>query len=317
MVEVNELSKNSRGGTELMLERLHRTLPSDLLDKFQIIPSRVRDIDPNRIPILWLHDLPNDPESQHLRDPDLRKRFKKIIAVSDWQMQMYNACLGLTYSESYVIKNGITPIDIDEKEFDGTVRIIYHTTPHRGLELLIPAFEELCKSHDNVQLDVFSSFSIYGWSHRDAPYQHLFERCRNHPKINYHGAVSNEHIREELKKSHIFAYPSTWPETSCLAAIEAMSAKNVLVCPNFAALPETTGNFANMYQWSEDPNEHVNRFHAVLDATVTELTKNGPQSKRLEVQKLWADISYNWEAQIAVKWKLLLQNLLLESQLKA
>jgi glycosyltransferase involved in cell wall biosynthesis len=310
MVEVNELSKNSRGGTELMLERLHSTLPADLLDKFQIIPSRVREIDPNRIPILWLHDLPNDPESQHLRDPDLRKRFKKIVAVSDWQMQMYNVILGLPYSESVTIKNGITPIEIGEKEFDGTVRIIYHTTPHRGLELLVPAFEELCNRHDNVHLDVFSSFSIYGWSQRDEPYRHLFDRCRNHPRINYHGAVSNEQIREELKKSHIFAYPSIWPETSCLAAIEALSAKNVVVCPNYAALPETTGNFANMYQWSEDPNEHVNRFFSVLDATVTELTENGPRSERLEIQKIWTDVSYNWEQQISVKWKLMLESLL-------
>jgi len=310
MVEVNELSKNSRGGTELMLERLHRTLPADLLEKFQIIPSRVRDIDPNRIPILWLHDLPNDPESQHLKDPELRKRFKKIVAVSDWQMQMYNTVLGLPYSESIVLKNAITPIDIQEKEFDGTVRIIYHTTPHRGLELLVPAFEALAERHDNVVLDVFSSFSIYGWSQRDAPYEQLFERCRNHPKINYHGAVPNERIREELKRSHIFAYPSIWPETSCLAAIEAMSAMNIVLCPNFAALPETTGNFANMYQWSEDMNEHVNRFFGVLEATVSHITKNGVPSERLALQKTWTDITYNWDSNVSTKWEFLLRNLL-------
>ena len=104
-----------------MQERLHSTLPSDLLDKFQIIPSRVRDIDPDKIPILWLHDLPNDPESQHLNDPELRKRFKKIVAVSDWQMQLYNVVLGLPYSESTVIKNGIEPIDIERKRLNDTI----------------------------------------------------------------------------------------------------------------------------------------------------------------------------------------------------
>jgi len=310
MVEVNELSKNSRGGTELMLERLHGTLPADLLDKFQIIPSRVRDIDPDRIPILWLHDLPNDPESQHLREPELRKRFKKIVAVSDWQMQMYNLIVGLPYQESIVIKNAITPIDIEKKEFDGTVRLIYHTTPHRGLEVLVPVFEALAERHDNVVLDVFSSFSIYGWSQRDAPYEHLFERCRNHPKINYHGAVSNERIREELKRSHVFAYPSIWPETSCLAAIEAMSAMNIVVCPNYAALPETTGNFANMYQWSEDNNDHASRFFSVLDGTVEHITKNGVPDSRLALQKTWTDITYNWDSNVSTKWEFLLRNLL-------
>lgn len=309
MVEVNELNKNARGGTELMQERLHRSLPAELLERFQIIPSRVREIDPDRIPILWLHDLPNDPESQHLKDPNLRKRFKKIVAVSDWQMQLYNVVLGLPYSESTVIKNGIYPIEIERKRFDDTIKIIYHTTPHRGLELLVPVFEELCKHHDNIELDVFSSFSIYGWSERDKPYEQLFERCKAHPKINYHGAVSNEQIREELKKSHIFAYPSIWPETSCLAAIEAMSAMNFVVCPNYAALPETCSNFANMYQWTENTNDHANRFYAVLDATITDIKNNGIHHNRLKFQKDYFDVMYSWDM-IAQKWEATLNGLL-------
>jgi len=292
-----------------MQERLHRSLPAELLERFQIIPSRVREINPDRIPILWLHDLPNDPESQHLKDPNLRKRFKKIVAVSDWQMQLYNVVLGLPYSESTVIKNGINPIEIERKRFDNTIKIIYHTTPHRGLELLVPVFEELCKHHDNIELDVFSSFSIYGWSERDKPYEQLFERCKAHPKINYHGAVSNEQIREELKKSHIFAYPSIWPETSCLAAIEAMSAMNFVVCPNYAALPETCSNFANMYQWTENTNDHANRFYAVLDATITDIKNNGIHHNRLKFQKDYFDVMYSWDM-IAQKWEATLNGLL-------
>ena len=309
MVEVNELNKNARGGTELMQERLHASLPKQLLDQFQLIPSRVRDIDPDRKPILWLHDLPNDPESQHLKDAESRKRFKKIVAVSDWQMQMYNLVLGVPYSESIVIKNGITPIDIKYKQYDGKVKIIYHTTPHRGLDLLIPVFEQLVKKHNNIELDVFSSFSIYGWEQRDQPYTDLFNRCKSHPNINYHGAVPNEQIREELKKSHIFAYPSIWPETSCLAAIEAMSAKNLIVCPNYAALPETTAGFANMYQWTENHNEHANRFYVMMDDAIQEITAKGPDDYRMDLQKHYADIIYNWDQNISKKWESLLTSL--------
>ena len=308
-MEKNELNMHARGGTELMQERLHKTLPKELLDKFQIIPSRVRDLTLNKKHILWLHDLPNDPESQHLKDSIKRKRFDKIVAVSDWQMQLYNLVLGLPYKECVVIKNGIYPIDIQEKKFDGTVRIIYHTTPHRGLELLVPVFEILAEKYDNIVLDVFSSFSIYGWSQRDEPYKQLFDRCKAHPKINYHGAVSNEQIREELKKSHIFAYPSIWPETSCLAAIEAMSAMNMIVCPNYAALPETTAGFANMYQWSEDNNEHANRFMRVLEETILDITKNGPDVNRLAFQKRYTDVIYNWEMNISRRWESLLTQL--------
>jgi len=308
-VEKNELNMKARGGTELMQERLASSIPAELLSKFQIIPSRVREIDPNKKAILWLHDLPGDPESQHLKDADLRKRFAKIVAVSDWQMQMYNTYLNVPYKECVVIKNAIDPINIQKKNIDDKIKIIYHTTPHRGLEILIPVFEKLCERFDNIELDVYSSFSIYGWEQRDEPYKEIFERCKSHPNINYHGAVPNEQIREALKQSHIFAYPSIWPETSCLAAIEAMSAKNIVVCPNFAALPETCAGYANMYQWSEDANEHANRFYQVMASTINEIIKNDASyQNRLLYQKHYYDNVYNWNNR-AIQWRALLESL--------
>lgn len=309
MVEVNELNKNARGGTELMQERLHRSIPEELLNKFQIIPSRVRDLDPDKKKILWLHDLPHDPESEHLKDPELRKRFSKIVAVSDWQMQMYNIISGVPYAESFVIKNAIDPIPVEKKEYNGTVNLIYHTTPHRGLEILIPVFEELSRIHDDIHLDVYSSFSIYGWEERDKQYQQLFDRCRAHPKITYHGAVPNEEIRQALVKSHIFAYPSIWPETSCLAAIEAMSAMNLVVCPNFAALAETCSNFAMMYQFNENKNLHAVQFAHTLDIAIKTVIQNrGTTYPYLDFQKQYFDYFYSWDKRKG-EWLALLNSL--------
>ena len=309
MVEVNELNKNARGGTELMQERLHKSIPEQLLNKFQIIPSRVRELDPDKKKILWLHDLPHDPESEHLKDPELRKRFSKIVAVSDWQMQMYNIISGVPYAESFVIKNAIDPIPVEKKEYNGTVNLIYHTTPHRGLEILIPVFEELSRIHDNIHLDVYSSFSIYGWEERDKQYKQLFDRCRAHPKITYHGAVPNEEIRQALVKSHIFAYPSIWPETSCLAAIEAMSAMNLVVCPNFAALAETCSNFAMMYQFNENKNLHAVQFAHTLDIAIKTVIQNrGTTYPYRDFQKQYFDYFYSWDKRKG-EWLALLNSL--------
>lgn len=295
-MEKNELNRNARGGTELMQERLYRDLPKELLDNFQIIPSRVRELQEDKKKILWLHDLPQDPESTHLADASSRKRFDKIVCVSNWQMQLYNLISGVPYNECTVIKNAIEPIEVQEKTYDGTVRLIYHTTPHRGLEILVPVFEELSKVHDNIHLDVYSSFSIYGWSERDKPYEALFDRCNRHPKITYHGAVSNDKVREALKKSHIFAYPSVWPETSCLAAIEAMSAKNLVVCPNYAGLPETCSNFAMMYPWHENPTAHAVQFAHTLNNAINTVKFDYELSfPYIDFQKQYFDYFYGWE----------------------
>ena len=57
-MELNELNKNAMGGTELMMKRLHDSIDQDLLDRFQIIGSRVRELKEDKVRILWLHDLP-------------------------------------------------------------------------------------------------------------------------------------------------------------------------------------------------------------------------------------------------------------------
>lgn len=308
-IEVNELSRNARGGTELSLERLHTFVDPELLSKFQIIPSRVREIDPDRKPILWLHDLPNDPESKHLADPESRKRFAGIVAVSNWQAQLYNIVLGVPLGDMRVIQNGIVPIEPHTKP-TGPVRIIYHTTPHRGLQILVPVFEKLCETFDNIELDIFSSFSIYGWNERDEPYLPLFERAKANPKIRYHGAVSNEEVREALKHAHIFAYPSIWPETSCISAIEALSAGCQVVCPNYAALPETCANWAWTYPFHEDMQTHAGIFASHLASAIQLATQNDAgYVQNLSIQKDYFDHFYDWKRR-GKEWEQYLRGLL-------
>ena len=296
------------GGTELMNKALYERVDNDLLDQFYIIKSRVRWTDPKKKNILWLHDTWDDPESQHLRDKEKRERFDKLVFVSNYQFQTYHLAHGIPYAESIVLKNAIDPIKLDGKKDTDVVRLIYHTTPHRGLEILVPAFEEIAKQMgDKVHLDIYSSFEAYGWKERDKPYEHLFERARNHPQITYHGYQPNDVVRDALKEAHIFAYPNIWPETSCISAIEAMSAGCLVVHPNFAALPETTANFGVQYQWHEDINVHANVFVNQLYQAIQDIHSEN-MNRRLIFGKNWVDNFYNWDLR-AAEWTQMLQSL--------
>lgn len=272
----NESTKNANGGTELMARRMVENLDSNMLKDFQIIHSRVRDLDPNLKKILVCHDLHNDPEVSNLADPEYRKNFEKIVFVSNWQAQMYNMALGIPYDDFVVIPNAVESFDYVPKKFDGTINLIYHTTPHRGLELLVPVFETLSEHIPDIHLDVYSSFKAYGWEDRDLPYKKLFDRLDELPNATNHGFQPNRVVREALHKAHIFAYPSIWPETSCIAAIEAMCAGCIVVHPNLAALPETCEHGSVMYQFTEDKNKHANRFLNTLYHVVTTM-KNQPE----------------------------------------
>jgi glycosyltransferase involved in cell wall biosynthesis len=284
----------SQGGTEQMMTALRQRMPAELMDKFNFICSRVRDenIDPNKKNILWLHDTWDDPESQHLKDKKSLDRFEKLVFVSNYQQSTYNIGLDVPYDKGVVLQNAIIPIEPHEKPKD-KINIIYHTTPHRGLELLIPVCDFLAKQGVEFHLDVYSSFGIYGWPARDEPYLALFDKIKNHPNMTYHGWQPNSVIREALKKAHIYAYPSIWPETSGISVIEAMSAGCNVICPNLAALPETCANFAVMYNWTENNNKHANQFAGVLNMVIGEYWAPFNQ-ERLKFQKAYFDTFYSW-----------------------
>lgn len=305
--DVNEISKNSKGGTELMREGLEKRLDPALIEDFQIIPSRVRELDESKIRVLWLHDLPGDPECDHLKNGG-HEKFHQLVCVSNWQMQQFAAFYRIPYSKFIVIENAIEPIfeDIINKPKD-KFKIIYHTTPHRGLELLVPVFTKLAEKYDFLELDVYSSFKIYGWEQRDEQYKELFETCKQHPQINYHGTVSNDEVRKAVAEAHVFAYPSIWAETSCLSLMEAMSAKCICVHPNFAALYETAGGTTMMYQWQDNPNDHAQMLHAQLENVIKH--RDDPVVDKLTgIQSSYANLRYSWQRITAV-WVDLLQNL--------
>lgn len=290
--ETNEVNAKAKGGTELMMERIYSSLDPELLSKFQIIPSRVRELDENKVRILYSHDLPQDPESEHLKNGGWKK-FHKIVFVSNWQMQFYISYYNIPWERCVVLPNAILPIPEHDKPKD-KITLGYWSTPHRGLDIVVPVFEKLAEKYENLELEVFSSFKLYGWPDRDKPFEELFERCRNHPRIKYHGAVDNKTLRYRLTKIHILAYPSTWLETSCLVLMEAMSAKCLPVHPNLGALFETAANWSYMYQFDEDINKHANIFYSVLDQTINTYWTDDVQS-RIMSAKSYADIFYNWE----------------------
>lgn len=316
-MELNDANTNANGGTEQVTRRLFDLLSTEELDKVQIITSRVRTLDPDKLRLYHLHDLPGDPEASHLRQQESRDRFDKLVFVSNWQYQQYRNELAIPFSlQSCVIENGVDPIGWVEKTDPRTnpIRLIYTPTPHRGLELLVPVFEHLAEIFDFIELDVYSSFNLYGWPDRDIPFQPLFDRCKAHPRIRYHGTVAPDVLRKAYQEAHIFAYPSIWQETSCRCLIEAMMAGCLCVHPNLGALPETSGGLTDSYNSTDDTNDHSQQFAIHLAQMINTLrTTDIWESEGLRARRITAHTSANlrfgWPTVIQ-KWKYTLANLI-------
>ena len=298
------MTLNARAGAELIYERVKERVPDDLWNYFQIILSKVRELE-DKPKILWFQDTSKDQEVQFLKKKEERDKYERFVFPSDWSLEKYHLDLGIEYEKSIVLKNAIEPIPILTKPKEGPTRLVYISTPHRGLDVLIAAFRAM--KLENVVLDIYSSFKIYGWEGTDDQNQPLFDACRDTPNVNYHGTVSNDEIRSVLQQTHILAYPNIYKETACISVIEAMSAGCIVVCPNLAVLPETCANFAWMYGYVQDRIEHARKFSYVLREAIDSFWEP-PVQVRLAFQKQYFDMHYDIDT-TAKQWTMMLETI--------
>jgi len=256
-----------------------------------------------------MHETPFDAGiNKNFNNPDYWNKFIKIIFVSYWQQQLFHVLYGIPYERTLVIQNAIDPIVIQNKPSTEIIKLIYASTPHRGLDILLDVLQSEDLGEHNWELSVFSSFKLYNRGLQDTKFKSLYDRCEDDPRIQYHGAQSNDVVRQFMINSHIMTYPCKYMETSCLTAMEAMSAGNIIICPNYGALPETTGNFSWSYNYEENEERHKQIFSHIL----TDVIKNYNQPnirEMLQLQKMYADTFYSWGARISL-WKQVLTALI-------
>lgn len=310
-IDQGTMTKRAMGGTELLMHRVVDNVPAEHLHGVQIHVSRItHDQIEGKKQVYYAHDLAGDPAADSALSNGGWQAFDAGVFVSHWQRQAFHQKYTIPYSWSAVIPNAIDPIPASKIRSDDQIRLIYTSTPHRGLGILYAAFDALSKNYDNIHLDVFSSFGLYGWEQRDEQFKDLFDLLEAHPKISYHKSQPNDVVREALQNADLFAYPSVWQETSCLCLIEAMSAGLICVHSSLAALPETAKGLTWMYDYTDDVQDHANTLYKQLVTIFSLAEANGgvQHLKSQQLQKTITDHNHNL-ARFARNWTVLLERL--------
>ncbi len=294
---------DSFGGSENQLRLLLKHLPDESFKGINLILNSTRHnlIEKDKINVLWVHHFIDQKEIQNLGSNDFIDKLDWIVFNSEWNCEKHINHFKIPKNKTIVIRNAIEKIDFIEKPKD-KINLIYHTTPWRGLILLLKVFKKL--NLKNVELHICSSTIIYGKKF-DAvlgkKYQSLFEECKNTKNVNYLGFLENKKICELLKKMHIFSYPSIWPETSCIAAIESMAAGCEVVTTNLGALKETCSNFGTFVNFDRNPDNLENNYSKILLNSINNYWSDKNQEKmKLQSEKI--NTVYSWEVR-SLEWK--------------
>lgn len=273
----------------------------------------------NVLLILWTQHPTDQPAIHNLRDKTQQNFFDHFILISEWQKEQYIKEFGIPESQISIIRNAISPSFENLFEDDESIlsykktlsSLTYTSTPFRGLELLLEIFPNIKNSIPESHLSIYSSMKVYQESSEEdqLKYGHLYDLCHQISGISYIGAVPQSQLAQSLKSISLLTYPNTFPETSCIAVMEAMAAGCQIISSDLGALPETTAGFAQLISRENGWDSYKDLF---VKTTVDTLHayKDTKQHQALE-QKLRAQVDYvnthyTWSLR-AQEWSSLLE----------
>ena len=258
--------------------------------------------------ILWTQHASDQPAISALQNRDERESYDAFAFVSEWQRQQYIEQFNINFHKTAILRNAISPsfynlfsndISIVSQKTKPSV-LAYTSTPFRGLDILVEIFPKIRQAVPGTTLKVFSSMKVYQLSNADDQYNKLYQKCQETEGIEYIGSVPQPELSRQLKLVTSLVYPNHYPETSCIAVMEAMASGCYVITSNLGALSETTSGFASLISW-ENPEIYQASF---INETVRILNEFPYREAHLQQQVDYINNCCTWpvRAQEWIKW---------------
>lgn len=259
--------------------------------------------------VLWTPHAHDQPAVRELSRQNERWSWTGFAFVSDWQRQCYEKFFQVPREKGRVLRNAVSPAFAGENDAvpwfaAGEPPVLFYTsTPFRGLDVLLRAFPAIRAEFPRTRLRVYSSMGVYQIAPADDKYRTLYDQCRSMDGVDYIGSIGQSRLAKELAGAAALGYPSTFAETSCIAALEAMAVGAAVLTTRLGALPETTAGLASMVEWQADEGRLAASFAAMAVEALRDMRHNPAAAAASRVQRikfirdnyLWAARALEWE----------------------
>lgn len=222
----------------------------------------------------WTGDAHDQPLTVGIGDIRVSRSIDKFLAVSQWHADSMCETSGFPLDKTAIIRNGIQLELFSETLQKDPKRLIYSSTPYRGLIHLIEIFKEIQKRHPEASLHIFSGYDVYqGGRDSMTSLQKEFDTIKEQlvtiPNVTTYGNIMQGDLAKEFLRSSILAYPNTFAETSCITAMEAQAAGCVPVTSALGALPETIGDAGILIQGKPGGAEYIKAYIEAVDGLLS------------------------------------------------
>ena len=250
---------------------------------------------------IWLHDtlilpywngssLPN--YGKHLINNVIDK-VTGVVTLTEWHRNLITDKYDLPKEKVHVIGNALNDSYFNEEINIKKIprRFIWTSDVVRGLEQLVDYFANIRKEFPDAELYIYRGLSSFD---NFKPLLNKINRCSY---IHYDGKLSQRDLMNEFLKADIWLYPTSFCETYCMSALEALRAGCYCIATNLAGLQTTIGNHGVLIDG--DPKEYEIKqlfLKEVRKALTDDTLRLNIQQKGKEWAKTqnWENVSNQW-----------------------
>ena len=201
--------------------------------------------------LVWIHDIwllsGKEISPYHLN------RVTKFVCLTPWHKDFVSNHHSIPKDKIVIIPNGINTElfkepNIEEKTFG---KLIYSSSPDRGLDNLLYLLPFVREKVPEVHLDIYYGFYNYESAIRSRSNPEEVEKMEKIKELinkskdfaTLRGRVSQPELAEHWHKAYLWFYPTSFWETYCITAKEAQLSATPILCSNEAALKTTVGEY--------------------------------------------------------------------------
>lgn len=251
--------------------------------------------------ILWNHDILDKPSEMKAR-LDL---FDLALVLSRFQAEDYISRLPDCAAKLAVTRNGLD-LELIARSTRGVERVpglvTYVSRPERGLKLLLKyIWPRLKEAEPDLRL------ALCGYQVKDTKlhasiekeYAEIDELISHSKGVEVMGGLAKETYYRHLASCQALLYPCTFPEISCIAALEAQAVGTPIITSNSYALKETIYAPEFLVPGRPGSKEYVEAYVKQAFRIISAPERAGlwAQKAREEVWQRhdWALIAAEWE----------------------
>ena len=252
---------------------------------------------------VWLHDVQYENQWNELA----LQKYNKIIVLSEAHRKNVEF---IPDDKIWISRNGLDPSFFEPHKLENDPhRLIYASCPSRGLVMLLHFWDDIRAMFPEAQLDVFYGFNdnFKESMKRSEFFRSVYEnvmRDINKPGVNWHGMVDQNTLGDAFSRAGIWAYPTNFPEISCITAMQAQATGSIPVCTGYWALSETVKHgvvSGGPFDSIDTDNDLQSRWFD----SVTSLMKNPALQEDIRKdmvpwarkELLWSQVAKEWDSQ--------------------